>query len=149
MNIPHSKIQAITIITDVTDSLQATKNPTSTLSRLSGPSPKFTSRYADPSNPAGNGKILSLISGGHLNPPTPSEILSKKRGKSPSRDGGKGKGKDTGPILGLANTLFGTNMHVGKGGDGGGVAKRLIGEDVLYLMIVNMPSQEELEAVGE
>jgi hypothetical protein len=47
--------------------------------------------------------------------------------------------------------MFGTNLHLGKGGNGGGggVAKRVLGEDVLYLMIVNMPSEDELAAARE
>lgn len=33
------------------------------------PKPKFTSRYADPTHPASSGNLISLVTGGHVNPP--------------------------------------------------------------------------------
>ncbi|KAF4984089.1 hypothetical protein FZEAL_628 [Fusarium zealandicum] len=36
---------------------------------VQGPSPKFTSRYADPNHPASSGSFRSLVTGGYVNPP--------------------------------------------------------------------------------
>ena len=41
-------------------------NPNSVLAKV--PQGKFTSRYADPNNPAASGSLISLVSGGHLVP---------------------------------------------------------------------------------
>lgn len=45
----------------------AAKHPDSVL--VQGPKPKFSSRYADPAHPASNGNLISLLSGGRVNPP--------------------------------------------------------------------------------
>ena len=41
-------------------------NPNSVLAKV--PQGKFTSRYADPNNPAASGSLISFVSGGHLVP---------------------------------------------------------------------------------
>ena len=43
-------------------------NPDSTLSKNT-PQATFTSRYADPSHPASSGNLVSLVTGGKINPP--------------------------------------------------------------------------------
>jgi len=45
---------------------QLAENPESS---LAGPQPQFRSRYADPNHPANSGSLISLITGGHINPP--------------------------------------------------------------------------------
>jgi len=50
----------------VADSEQAGKNPNSMLSNV--PQAKFSSRYADPNNPASSGSLVAFVSGGHLVP---------------------------------------------------------------------------------
>jgi hypothetical protein len=46
----------------------AAKHPESAL--VQGPKPEFRSRYSDPNHPASNGHIISLLSGGKINPPS-------------------------------------------------------------------------------
>ncbi|CAD6442478.1 a59223a7-0601-4de7-930a-b5252c0e5b16 [Sclerotinia trifoliorum] len=43
----------------------AMQNPNTTLAT---PKPQFLSRYSDPSHPANSGSLISLITGGHINP---------------------------------------------------------------------------------
>ncbi|KAJ9611130.1 hypothetical protein H2200_004313 [Cladophialophora chaetospira] len=206
----------------------AGKNPDSALAKLIGPTPKFTSRYADPNNPASSGNIWSLLSGGHFNPPDRRQMLAAQwsgsggrgigmggfgglgAGRTGMMGGGLGGVRDTrvqmisgggsggrqqmmggygagvygytrdphymrqetyhqqpgdqqgvmphpyghqnqmggmgaygGPIglEGLVGTIFGT-------GSPGGLnpIKRILSQNVLYLMIVNLPSEEELAA---
>lgn len=45
----------------------AAKNAGSSL--VQGPTPRFTSRYANPNHPASSGSFRSLVTGGHINPP--------------------------------------------------------------------------------
>ena len=44
----------------------ATENPNSSLAQ--SPSAGFTSRYSDPNHPANSGSLISLVTGGMLNP---------------------------------------------------------------------------------
>ncbi|KAF5012464.1 hypothetical protein FDECE_1516 [Fusarium decemcellulare] len=98
--------------------------------------PQFSSRYADPGHPSNNGSLLSLVTGGYVDP------TSLRRGlRGQSRGGlrggrlGGGRGSRTGqassqrPIGAVRNFLF--------------------KQDVLYLMVVNMPTDEELSQARE
>ncbi|KAF5612331.1 uncharacterized protein FSUBG_1650 [Fusarium subglutinans] len=68
--------------------------------------PKFTSRYADPSHPSNNGSLISLLTGGYVDP---TKLRHGFRGQASE---GQNQGQPTG--------------------------------DVLYLMVVNMPTEDEL-----
>ncbi|KAK4945607.1 hypothetical protein LTR10_015226 [Elasticomyces elasticus] len=204
----------------------AAKHPDSSLARLGEPTPKFTSRYADPNHPASSGNIWSLVTGGHFNPPNLLELAAATRGGlgGGGRFGGGNSGLGQGRMgVGGLGGVFGaragaiesirqqrmgygggsvyqdpyhqagyydqqgyfhqgTNMPLpqenpyqyqgayrsqngmeigGMGGPldalvgavlgtgiGGGtnVVKRIFKMNVLYLMVVNMPTQEELAA---
>ncbi|KAM0250868.1 hypothetical protein ACHAP5_002088 [Fusarium lateritium] len=89
--------------------------------------PEFTSRYADPSHPSNNGSLISLITGGYINP---NQLRQGFRGSS-SKQEGQG-GRSTKPGLPLPFKP----VHATK--------KFLFNKDVLYLMVVNMPTEEEL-----
>ncbi|KAF7556456.1 hypothetical protein G7Z17_g1448 [Cylindrodendrum hubeiense] len=141
----------------------AGKHPDSMLAQ--GPQPTFTSRYADPNHPASSGSFRSLITGGRINPPPMTRygfggiggfdrsqrggflgLDGLRRGAGDKDEGqnrcegrrGLGVMSDRGPVglLGLPNP---------------GVAMRkALKKNVLYLMIVNMPSEEELaDAMAE
>jgi len=79
---------------------------------------KFHSRFSDPNHPANSGSIISLITGGAIDP------RGRKMAKRNAR-----------------REMFGIPK---KDPNAGGLIKRMLREDVLYLMIVNMPSEEEL-----
>lgn len=54
----------------------AAKNPDSMLAV--GPKPEFTSRYADPNHPASSGNLISLVTGGHINPPSRRDMMMQR-----------------------------------------------------------------------
>lgn len=103
----------------------AMENPGSKLSVGSGP--VFNSRYADPSHPASSGSLISLLTGGARNPQE--RRNQKKVAKRMRKAQRRGE-----PI---------TNQ-TGKKKDG--LVRRTLKSDVLYLMIVNMPTEEEMAA---
>ncbi|PLB49764.1 hypothetical protein P170DRAFT_409355 [Aspergillus steynii IBT 23096] len=154
------------------------ENPTSDLNMA--PKPQFTSRYADPSHPANSGSLISLVTGGHVNP---DELIGGRRAGGGRREGGR-RGYDRGVGGGLLGRRQGPISHIingvqnsrsgeqypaeegyregpasapgygarnprerlrGPRGDGplGGIKKKLQ-SNVLYLMIVNLPSEEEM-----
>ncbi|EXJ77121.1 hypothetical protein A1O3_10279 [Capronia epimyces CBS 606.96] len=100
-------------------------NPDSRLNIL--PQEKFSSIFADPNHPINKGGSLNVITGGYL-----------YKGAKALRDGGAGNAL---PFkLGRQAGKEGT----GVGGTSGQFVKRIIGENVLYLMVVNMPTEEEM-----
>ncbi|KUJ17980.1 uncharacterized protein LY89DRAFT_683942 [Mollisia scopiformis] len=90
---------------------------------------KFSSRYADPNHPANSGSLISLLTGGHVNP------KARKQQRRIDRRMYKAyrRGEEITP-------------QTGKKRDG--LVKKILKKDVLYLMIVNLPSDEELQAAG-
>lgn len=128
------------------------------------PQPEFQSRYADPKTHAASGSLISFVSGGKLVPNPESRgligglinvagqaIRGEKQGsgwhRTPEeqaalpRWGLYGRG-----FAGKYSTNYGgaisrAVVDVGKAG-----YDKLMGKNVLYLMVVNMPSQEELAA---
>jgi hypothetical protein len=93
----------------------------------------FASRYSDPNHPANSGSLIALATGGMVNPAG----LRKGRGDKLSRL----RAGNTG----MASCREGGILPVQllSGIKDGGV-KRLLEQDVLYLMIAEMPSQEEM-----
>jgi hypothetical protein len=92
-------------------------------SRLSVPSQKpFASRYADPNHPASNGGLIGLVTGGNFDPRARRRERRQQRG--PRRP------------VGRLRKATGTDKPL----------KKLIRQDVVYLMIVNLPSDEEMAA---
>jgi len=169
----------------------AAKHPESSLASQT-PKSTFTSRYADPNHPASSGSFISLITGGHVNPPP----MMRGGGFGGGFGGGRGAGfggglgggrggglGGLGAVLGgrggvsqdqmvagyggprgqmgaefggMGRGYYSENgqMGVRYGGVGTGIGfggpapllKKVLKKDVLYLMIVNMPSEEELAA---
>ncbi|KAL2041759.1 hypothetical protein N7G274_005543 [Stereocaulon virgatum] len=92
-------------------------------SQLSIPSQKpFASRYADPNHPANNGSLMGLVTGGNFDPRARRQERRQKIG--PRRP------------VGRLRKATGTDKPL----------KKLIRQDVVYLMIVNLPSDEEMAA---
>ena len=71
------------------------------MAKLNGPTPKFTSRYADPNNPASNGNLFSLLSGGLINtgPPLGTKGSQLGGGLLGNRGGGFGR-QNSGGLFG-------------------------------------------------
>ncbi|KAJ9615277.1 hypothetical protein H2200_001352 [Cladophialophora chaetospira] len=105
-------------------------NPESALNVL--PKEEFSSIFADPNHPINRGGSLNAITGGYL-----------FKGAMALRD--KGAGNVIPFKLGRQAGKEGT----GVGGASGHAVKRVIGESVLYLMVVNMPTDEEMKSAVE
>ncbi|KAL6887995.1 hypothetical protein GGI43DRAFT_416854 [Trichoderma evansii] len=120
----------------------AADHPESQLAQL-GVKPEFHSRYADPNHPASSGSLLALLTGGAVG----GGISERKQAKRARRDARRDRRSDRrearreerGP------TILGT---VGPGALIRGI-KKFIHEDVLYLMITNLPSAEEMRAAEQ
>ncbi|OJJ50359.1 hypothetical protein ASPZODRAFT_58063 [Penicilliopsis zonata CBS 506.65] len=154
----------------------ALENPDSELNM--GPKPIFTSRYADPSHPASSGSLLGLVTGGYLTEEKLSNLkgrgtlsqLTASRGSggsAPYGQRGGGLGDLVSTITSLKNgrgisssSAINTKPSLSSrvsGGLGGGLTgvsplgfvQKVLKKKVVYLMIVNMPSEEEMQAARE
>ena len=89
-------------------------------SLLSVPDNKpFASRYSDPNHPAVTGGLISLVTGGHVDRRRPIKEARKARGP-----------------IGRIRKATGTDKPL----------RKILRQDVVYLLVVNLPSEEELEA---
>ena len=108
-------------------------NPDSKLA-VPPPSKQFASRYSDPNHPANSGTILGLLTGGHFDP------KARKRGREAQK-----KARKRG--IHLTETDI-ENAKMGRRPMGRqGLIRRVLQKNVLYLMIVNLPSQREMDEV--
>jgi hypothetical protein len=107
----------------------AAENPGSSLAAPTGEK-QFASRYSDPNHPANSGSLVSLITGGVIDP----------RGRKQQRRGAKRvrRAIRRGEVV--------TDQTPLRRGGRQGIVKRMLKKDVLYLMIVKLPSEEELQA---
>jgi hypothetical protein len=111
----------------------AGSNPNSKLA-VPPPSEKFASRYSDPNHPANSGTIFALLTGGHFDP------KGRKRGRRAERRARK-RG------VPLTETDI-KNAEMGRRPMGRqGLIRRVLQKDVLYLMIVNLPTEQEMDVV--
>ncbi|KAF6231305.1 hypothetical protein HO173_010448 [Letharia columbiana] len=101
----------------------ATYNAENPESSLSTGAPEFKSRYADPNHPASSGSLISLVTGGKVDP---RGVNNKNQSKRAGRGG-------LGLIRGSVNYIRREKP-----------VKKMLRQNVMYLMIVNMPSEEEL-----
>ena len=97
-------------------------------SALTGPeTPRFRSRYADPNHPANSGSLISLVTGGVVNP---QERRQNRRQERRER---------------LSNRIGRPLPQRGQRSRESPI-KRVLQENVMYLMIANMPSEQDLAA---
>lgn len=110
----------------------ANQNPTSA---LAVPSEKrFASRYADPTHPANSGSLISLLTGGVVNPAARREMRRSAR-----RDRREDRRERRAVRRGREITSDMARRRPREG-----IVRRILKKDVLYLMIVNLPSEAEL-----
>lgn len=105
-------------------------NPDSTLTKASSPETQFRTRFADPNHPCNNGHLFSLVTGGRY----VAQPLGRRRGmlRQVGEDGKlKPKPKVERPVRGPISL-------VAKG------VRKVLAKNILYLTIVNLPSEEEL-----
>lgn len=111
----------------------AGNNPSAMLTSTSSTS-SFRSKFADPNHPVNNQTTVALVTGGkygHISPGTPGYRETGEDGRLKPENTYDPKLKDVWGPIGLINW----GLH--------GVTK-VLGSDVMYLTIVNMPSEEEL-----
>ncbi|KAK5004620.1 hypothetical protein LTR16_000154 [Cryomyces antarcticus] len=106
----------------------AAQNPTSSLTAPRAQSQQFASRYSDPTHPATNGSLVSLVTGGAVNPRARRQ--EKRDRKRARREGWRGQQR------------IGGQSVRGRGEKKG--VRKMLQQNVLYLMIVNMPTDEEI-----
>ena len=98
---------------------QAEYNADNPNSSLAVPQDKqFASRYSDPNHPANSGSLVSLVTGGNIDP------RARRRNRGP---------------IGKIRKATGTDKPL----------RKYLRQDVLYLMIVNMPTEEEMAEAKE
>lgn len=102
-------------------------NPDSKLNLNTEQPEKFASIFSDPSHPINKGGSLNVLTGGYL-----------YKGVKKLRDSGMA------PVLPMKVTRQAGKEGTGVGGTSGQTIKRIIGENVIYLMVLNMPSDEKL-----
>lgn len=98
---------------------------------------KFASRFSDPNHPVNSGSIIALLTGGYVDPKAMVRgrrdgVLAGVRGKSPMSEQDR------------RNIAMGRKNQQAPRGLIGGV-KKMMSQDVLYLLIAEMPSQAEME----
>ncbi|KAI1329346.1 hypothetical protein F5Y16DRAFT_397531 [Xylariaceae sp. FL0255] len=106
----------------------AGQNPDSKMANA-GPKEVFHSRYADPNHPASSGDPIALLTGGYLQHP-----LYYGRASS-------GKGRGGSSSLSANRPSFG---GIGVLPNGISSVKKMFEKDILYLMIVPLPSEQQM-----
>jgi len=100
---------------------------------------KFASRYSDPNHPANSGGILALLTGGAVDPRARSLVRRADR-----------QARFTGQELSEQdrhNIAMGRGAPEGRQGILRGVRK-MMKEDVLYLLIAEIPSREQIDEMS-
>jgi hypothetical protein len=147
------------------------ENPNSALA--AGPKPTFSSRFADPSHAANSGSLIALISGGAVQSPERASLLGDRGGYGQGGRMALGRGVGRTTMRGEGQGHTESVMQRGLGGIRGGRGGTSVGplglvqkvmkkvcfimvyrsdlpltttQDVLYLVIVDMPSDDELAA---
>ncbi|KAJ5924239.1 hypothetical protein N7466_008426 [Penicillium verhagenii] len=98
----------------------------------------YTSRYNDPNHPANSGNLISTLTGGKINPKHKPSLFERAGSAIKERDDRKRA------LQGLPPSETFKEKMARKKKESGNRYK-LLREDVLYLMIVNMPTPQELE----
>jgi hypothetical protein len=145
-----SKIKTSTaFMTDYFDRrAQAVYSATNPTSKLAVPPPEkqFASRYSDPNHPANSGTIWGLVTGGRYDP------IAEKRARKASRRAAR-----RGVVLTeeeIQNAKMGRALKEERGGRRKprgpiGLVKKVLKKDVLYLTIVNLPSESEMREIRQ
>lgn len=97
---------------------------------------KFASRYSDPNHPANSGTLLGLLTGGKVDP------KARRRGERAQRRAHR-RGYELSEAD-VKNAEMGRLPRRRKG-----LIGRVLQKDVLYLTVVNLPSESELREMAQ
>jgi len=119
--------------------VQAIKNPNSVLANV--PQEEFTSRYSDPKSPAARGSLISLVSGGKLVPnPQSRGLIGGLVSVTKQAIRGEQQGSGWQNVnRGAPQRETIVHKQIKK-------ATKILRSNVLYLMVVNMPSEADMNA---
>jgi hypothetical protein len=123
--------------------LYGAQNPNSKLA-VPPPAKPFASRYSDPNHPANSGTIWGLVTGGRFDP------IADKRARKAQR-----RAFRRGIVLTeneLENARMGRRLKPERGGrrvGAIGMVRKVLTPNVLYLTIVNLPSESELKEIQQ
>ena len=112
--------------------LYAANAPNSALSMPEHRKPSFASRFSDPNDPVHNGSLVTLLTGGKV------VLGGRKAERREARRDARAERRGAGGLGGIGEVRRGRNRGARK-----------MKKGVLYLMVVNMPSAEDLEVARE
>lgn len=102
----------------------------------------MVSRYNDPNHPANSGSLISLITGGAINPAARRQ--ARREAKRERRDS-KREYKDARRVAHGRAPRGPRRVRAKRKGARKTIIKKIMHQDVLYLLIVNLPSQDEVQ----
>ena len=104
----------------------------------------MVSRYNDPNHPSNSGSLISLITGGTINPDTRRQARREaKRGRRDSKHEYKNARR-----VARGRTPRGPRRIRGRRkGQRKTIIKKIMQQDVLYLLIANLSSQNEVQSL--
>ena len=108
--------------------------------------PQFASRYSDPNSAANSGSLIALVTGGKVNP-VGRRGLRHQRQQDRAKDREERRGYATRRDV-RREQRRGPDGRRRKGKGPIGYVRRHIKEGVLYLMVVNMPTEEEMKVAS-
>ncbi len=101
----------------------------------------FASRFSDPSHPANSGSLISLLTGGAVNPSARRQ--ARRAGRQEHRSSRR-EYRDMRRVV-RGKSPRGPRRVRPARGQRQGIIKKIMQQDVLYLIIVNLPSPQEVE----
>ncbi|OAP57580.1 hypothetical protein AYL99_08318 [Fonsecaea erecta] len=101
---------------------------------------QFASRFSDPNHPANSGSLIALLSGGKIDTTETDRAKAERRARKRQYKDGRRVARGREPRYDAS----GMNKRAPQGG-----LKGLMRSDVLYLMIVNYPSEAELKEAAQ
>lgn len=113
----------------------------SSLTVPSSSRPAFASRFSDPSHPANSGSLISLVTGGVVNP---AARRQERRASKQDRRAMKREYKDQRRMM-RGKSPRGPRRVRRPKGQRKGIIKKILQQDVLYLLIVNLPTEQEVQ----
>lgn len=113
----------------------------SSLAVPSAERPTFKSRYNDPNHPANSGSLISLLTGGAIKTTPRQARRAARRDRRNSRRGYKDEAR-----VARGRSPRGPRRQRVPRSQRQGTIKKIFQQDVLYLLIVNLPTGSEVQA---